>query len=233
MIITDEQLMFNEPILLDGVGNLIQPKIAEISKMGNENYFNLLLPFLITNDNIGEQFKGIDVYDFFFLDGNTLLVQQIAVCLNILFKQDIGYEVKNGRFVFKVGEVGVVCKENFGTLQDVVRKINCVKLPSPKKLPKNMTPEKLRIHEKMKFHRNRRAKLDEPTFKEIVNTVMHKGKSFIPYDVVANFTYYQLINSYQVIVGLSNYDEYLGYKLSSKYELKEDMPHWQKIIKMI
>ena len=233
MIITDEQLIFGEPILIEDIGNLVQPRVVEISKLGNENYFSLLLPFLITNDNIGEQFKDLDIYDFLFLEGNTLLIQQIAMCLNMFFKQDIGYEIQNDSFVFKVGEDGVVCKDNFEVLQEVIRKINCVKLPEPERLPKNMTPEKLRIHEKMKFHRNRRAKLDEPTFKEIVNTVMHKGKSFIPYDVVANFTYYQLINSYQVIVGLSNYDEYLGYKLSSKYELKEDMPHWQKIIKMI
>ena len=233
MIITDEQLIFGEPISIEGIGNLIQSKVVEISKLGNENYFNLLLPFLITNDNIGEQFKDLDIYDFLFLEGNTLLIQQIAICLNMFFKQDIGYEIQDDNFVFKVGEDGIVCKDNFKELQEIVRKVHQIKLPEPEKLPKNMTPEKLKIHEKMKFHRNRRAKLDEPTFKEIINTVMHKGKSFIPYNTVGNFTYYQLINSYQVIVGLSNYDEYLGYKLSPKYELKEDMPDWQKIIKMI
>lgn len=233
MIITDEQLIFGEPISIEGIGNLVQSKVVEISKLGNEDYFNLLLPFLITNDNIGEQFKDLDIYDFLFLEGNTLLIQQIAICLNMFFKQDIGYEIQDDNFVFKVGEDGIVCKDNFKELQEIVRKVHQIKLPEPEKLPKNMTPEKLKIHEKMKFHRNRRAKLDEPTFKEIVNTVMHKGKSFIPYDTVGSFTYYQLINSYQVIVGLSNYDEYLGYKLSPKYELKEDMPDWQKIIKMI
>lgn len=233
MIINDDQLLFGEPIDIEGIGTLVQPKVKDISKMGNENYFNLLVPFFITTNHISEQLKGMNIYDFFFLEGNTPLLQQIAICLNLFFKQDIGYEAYDNNICFKVGENGLVGRENFQFLQEIIRKINCVKLPEPEKLPENMTPEKLKIHEKLKFHRNRRSKLEEPTFKEIVNTVMHKGKSFIPYDVVGNFTYYQLINSYQVTVGLSNFDEYMGYKLSPKYELKEDMPSWQNIIKMI
>lgn len=233
-MITDEQIFFGEPVYIDGIGDLIQPKISEIIKIGSENYLNnLLLPFIITSENLIDTYKDMDIYDFFFLEQNTPLIQTIAISLNILFKQDIGYDIQGDVFRFKVGDNGIVCKENFKELQETVRKIHCIKLPEPEKLPSNMTPEKLKIHEKMKYHRNRRAKIEEPTFKEIINTVMHKGQSFIPYGVIGDFTYYQLINSYQTIVGLSNYDEYMGYKLSPKYELKEDMPSWQKIIKMI
>ena len=174
----------------------------------------------------------MDIYDFILLEQNISLAQRVAICLNIFFKQDIGYDYENNVFRFKVGEDGFVCKKNFKEIQEIVRKIHCIKLPEPEKLPKNMSPEKLRIHEKMKFHRNRRAKIEEPTFKEIVNTVMHRGSSIIPYDTVGSMTYYQLVNSYQTIVGLSNFDEYMGYKLSPKYELKEDMPSWQEIIKI-
>lgn len=233
-MLKDEQLFFGEPIQVEGVGTLTQPTVKDISRVGSENYFeNLLLPFIISSEHLIDTYKGMDIYDFFFLEQNIPLLQQIAICLNMLFKQDIGYDIEGDIFRFKVGESGIVGRENFKELQEIVRKINCIKLPEPEKLPKNMTPEKLKIHEKMKYHRNRRAKIDEPTFKEIINTVMHRGESFVSYDVVGNFTYYQLINSYQVIVGLSNFDEYMGYKLSPKFELKEDMPSWQKIIKMI
>ena len=233
-MVTDEQIFFGDPIHINGIGDLIQPKIREILKIDSENYLNnLLLPFIITSENLIDTYKGIDIYDFFFLEQNIPLIQYIAIILNMLFKQDISYDVQGDAFRFKIGKDGIVCKENFKELQEVVRKVHCIKIPEPEKLPANMTPEKLKIHEKMKFHRNRRAKIEEPTFKEIINTVMHKGESFIPYDVVGDFTYYQIINSYQTIVGLSNYDEYMGYKLSPKYELKEDMPSWQKIIKMI
>lgn len=233
-ILTDELLFFGEDIHIEGVGDLIQPTVKDISRIGSENYFDqLLLPFIITSDNLIDEYKELDIYDFFFLEQNIPLIQHIAVCLSLFFKQDISFDTQGDEFRFKIGESGIVGRENFKELQEIVRKINSIKLPEPEKLPENMTPEKLRIHEKMKFHRNRRAKLDEPTFKEIINTVMHRGESFIPYNVIGDFTYYQLINSYQVIVGLSNFDEYMGYKLSPKYELKEDMPSWQKIIKMI
>jgi len=234
MIIKDEQIFFGENIEIDGVGTLVQPKSKDIAKIGNDNYFNLLMPFFITKDNIKEQYDIDEIYDFFFLEDNQSLLQHIAACLNLFFQQDIEYGVEGSDIHFKVGEDGIVGRHNFEQLQEVIRKINCIKLPEPEKLPENITPEKLKIHEKMKFHRNRRAKIEEPTFKEIINTVMHKGSSFISYKEVSEFTYYQLINSYQVIVGLSNFDEYMGYKLSAKYEdPKEDMPHWQKIIKMI
>lgn len=233
-MLTDEQLLFGEPIQIEGIGNLIQPTVKEIARIGSKNYFdNLLLPFIITSESLTGKYKGMDIYDFFFFEQNVPLLQQLIICLNIFFKQDIGYDMQGDAFRFKVGKDGIVCKENFKKLQEIIRKINCIKLPEPEKLPENMTPEKLRIHKKMKFHRNRKAKMDEPTFKEIINTVMHCGESFVPYNVVGNFTYYQLVNSYQVIVGLSNFNEYMGYKLSLKYELKEDMPSWQEIIKMI
>lgn len=231
MNITDEQLLTSKSIHINGVGELFQPIVSQISTMGQNKYMELLLPFVLTKESSNVEFD--DIYNFIFLEGNEALLQQIAVVFHSLFKVDMKLDIIDNDYIFKIGEDGIINRDNFSSIQEIVRKVHCIKLPEPEKLPENMSPEKLRIHEKMKFHRNRRAKIDEPTFKEIINTVVHRSGSFIPYDVVANFTYYQLINSYQVIVGLSNYDEYMGYKLSPKYELKEDMPSWQKIIKMI
>ena len=208
MNITDEQLLTHKSIQIDGVGELFQPTVSQITSVGQEEYIALLLPFILTKETANVEID--DIYDFIFLEGNEVLLQQVAVVFHSLFKADVKLDIVDNDYVFKIGESGVISRDIFSNIQEIVRKVHCIKLPEPEKLPENMSPEKLRIHEKMKFHRNRRAKIDEPTFKEIINTVAHRSQSFIPYDTIAEFTYYQLINSYQVITGLSNYDEYMG-----------------------
>ena len=233
MEINEETLLMCNPIHIEDVGQIYQPIVNEISAMGRDNYLKLTLPFLITKDDLVDEYKNIDIYDLFFLEENAPLLQQLIIMLNLFFKQDIDIGVENNNIYFKIGEDGVVNKDNFNDISQIVREISCIKLPEPERLPKNMSAEQKRIHEKMKYHRNRRAELETPSFKEIINTVVHCGESFIPYKTVGEFTYYQLMNSYQVIVGRNNYDEFLRYKTSFKYDIQEDMPHWTKLIKMI
>ena len=39
-MLTDEQLFFGNDIYIEGIGNLIQPTVKEISKIGSEKYFD-------------------------------------------------------------------------------------------------------------------------------------------------------------------------------------------------
>ena len=233
MEINQEMILMGNPIYIKNAGQIFQPTVNEISIMGRDNYLKLILPFLITKDDLVDKYKNIDIYDLFFLEENIPLLQQLFIMLNLFFKQDIDIGIENNSMYFKIGKDGIVNKNNFDDIGQVVREISCIKLPEPERLPKNMSAEQKRIHEKMKYHRNRRAELETPSFKEIINTVVHCGESFIPYKTVGEFTYYQLMNSYQVIVGRNNYDEFLRYKTSFKYDIQEDMPHWTKLIKMI
>ena len=87
MNITDEQLLTNKSIHISGVGELFQPIVSQISTMGQNKYMELLLPFVLTKETSNVEFD--DIYSFIFLEGNEVLLQQIAVVFHGLFKVDM------------------------------------------------------------------------------------------------------------------------------------------------
>ncbi len=228
MDINKDALLMGKPINIDNVGLLYQPTIDEIAMIGYENYFKLLLPFIISERDLESEseYEKVDLYDITFNEGSALI-------LALLFKQDIGTDFINGDFYWVIGEDGVLNRDNIEEFKKAIREINCLKEPDNNKIPKNLSPEQKRIHEKMKYHRKRHAEKNIPTFKEMINVVMHTGDSFISYEEVGKFTYYQLINSYQVMMNLNSYKEHKDYNLSMKYDVKESMPHWTETIKQL
>lgn len=231
MNITDEEILLSDTLDLDGIGVLHLPTIKEISQIGRDNYFELLSVYFISDENLEDIGDNLTVYNILFAENNILMLHQLLISLGIFFKQDSILDMVNDDFVIRLSDGGVINRHNFSQLQEVIRRSHHIKLQKVEKPPKNMSEEQRKIYEKMKKHRARRAQKGEPTFKEIINTVMHKGESFIPYSDIAKFTYYQLLNSYYVIIGLSVFEENKGYELSSKYELKEKFPHWRETIK--
>lgn len=231
--LNEELLLMGLPIYINKVGKIYQPTINKIITIGEKNYFNLISPLIINENYLVDEYKDMDFYDVLFLKNNYIFLQQTMVALSLFFKQDISIGANSTNLIFKIGNDGIINKNNFPIVQNVIKKIHCIKEPEIEKLPKNMTDEQKRIHEKMQYHRNRVAKRESPTLKDIINIVMHGGSSFIPYKTIGEFTYYQLINSYHVILSMNSYNEYLQYKTSMKFEVEEDLPHWTKIIKTI
>lgn len=226
MNLSEEKLFMNKPFFVDRAGYVFQPTIDEIMNIGSINYFNLVSPYLMELKDTNES-----VYNLFFKQENLSSINYISMSLELFFKQEVKVDSFNKRFL--IGEHGVIDKDNFSELSEIIKLISCFEEDVPEKLPENMSEEQKRIHEKMKYHRNRRANIDAPTLKEILNTVIHRGRSFIPYDVVGKFNYYQLINSYKAIFGLDSHDISMMYKLSPNFEVKDDIPHWSKVLKQI
>ena len=233
MNITDEEILLSNTLSLDEIGTLHLPTVKEISRIGRDDYFELLTPYLLSDESLEEIDNSITVYDILFAENNILMLQQFLVSIGLFFKLDVELGVLNGDFVIELSNGGLITRQNFTQLQKIIRKSHHIKLKKPDKVPKDMSEEQKKVYEKLQKHRSRKAKKDEPTFKEIINTVMHKGESFISYKDVADFTYYQLMNSYYVIVGISVYEENMGYQLSEKYEVKDKFPHWSETIKDI
>jgi hypothetical protein len=230
------KLISGNPIPIENIGTLYQPKIKDIDDMGFEQYNKLLIPFLIPiNELIQEEFiDTVKYFDMFFIklqDGTFFLKEGEMIYLDLLinslkfyFKEEIKLDLLEPKIL--IGKNGFIDRNNFDELMDIIHKINLIKKQDVFKKRKKLSQRQQEIHDKLAKHRAKNAKLKEMQFEDIINIVMYGGDSFIPYSLIEDMTYYQLSNAYNIITAKNNYRDFLLYKTSEKYEIKEDVEHW-------
>lgn len=224
MKINHDALVMGQPLYFDGIGYVEQPLVSEMSLIGYDNYAKLLSPLFLQIDE--DEHENVALFDVFFMKGNEQLLQALINSLAIFLKKDIQIV----RSIIQIGDAGFIDCDNFKDFQLVVMAMLGISPPKKEDLS-NLNPKQLEVKKKLEYHRKRHADKNRPTFKEIINTVVHRGH--FSYKEVNEMSYYQLLNSYLVVNGLSAYDEYVMYKASPKFEMKDDMEHWTKTIKKI
>ena len=82
-----------------------------------------------------------------------------------------------------------------------------------------------------KKHREKVGKKNEVNFIDIINIIIHSSK--FKYEDVLNFTVYQIKNTFETISSKDSYETMMQYKLSQKFDIKEDVKSWyfKKIVK--
>ena len=241
MVSLEHYFLTGLPIPIEnGLGLLYQPTIKEIlsSKMSMDDF---LQPFLIRVDLLQntEAFQDyvqkINDFDLLFLqegngtfvfrDNEKSMLSRLIECLKLLYKTEY-VELVYGDQLIRINNEVVIDRNNFTYLADIVLEMFDTEKPKPKEdKPKYKDKGRQMLWEKLERKRAEEAKKKALTMADIINVVVHIN-NYIEYSQVANMTYYQLLNTYRTLISKMSYDEYLMFKSSGQFELKQDQKHW-------
>ncbi|MCY7911099.1 AMP-binding protein [Bacillus inaquosorum] len=227
------------------------PIMSEIIDLGEEEFQKMVIPFILTTDavfagaeNIDELNSKFHIYDLFFLEdekGKTILddtvfdgknaLEVLCESLSFFLRTDEILPLKIRR---KIGVKGsyVIDSKEFDLIRKAVQAIlgrGDIEFEKP---PKNMSKRQRDIWMKLQKGRRRRAEKEAVYLQDIINYVQFGGRSFIPDKDIEEMTYYKLHNAYRSIMGVDSYLTGLQYKLSQKFDIKEEIKHWAETIKI-
>lgn len=238
---------------IEGVGTIYKPTIQDVLNFnGEEKYNDLIIPFLTTIDvfDIPDDFKsGIKTFDLFFFrkqDGNFLLeykekpmIEILIEALLFFFRNEINlvFEPSNDTFGITIGDknnvekIGVINRNNFDNVSDLILEINNIKRAEIEKPPENMSERQRDVYNKLMEGRKRKETKDKLTLYDIISVAQHGGKSFVPYKEIVTWTIPQLYNTYAINMNMEVFHREFD-KYCAGAELKDlDLRHWTERLK--
>lgn len=227
----ENYLITGLPIRTEKFGIIYQPTIKELLLLGYTNK-EIVQPFLLDLDLVVQD-EGIKKilknFDLFFLSNNGL-VDNLLEKLKILYKTEnvkISSEKLIERKSIIVDDNIVINRDNYDVLVGIILGMfGAEKSKRVEEEKVNLPTEKHKqIWEKLKSKKAKKELQNQVELCDIINIVCH-ANGFIPYNVVVDLTYYQLINSYKTLMCIENYKEFVQFKLSTKYEINKDINHW-------
>lgn len=230
------------PVYIQGIGKLNQPTMSDILKNGQDYYDLLTYPFLVDLSKVisDEQSMEYKPFDLFFLsrDNSEFLLQQQGIPLLVILVEalklyfDVEIELSMDTKTINIKDQGVINGDNFEELCDVVRQINDKTPQEDEKPPVFQNERQKDIYEKIMAGRKRQQMRDQVNLSTIINTVVHGGKSFIPYREVMQMTFWQLLNSYKTILQMDNWKTNYPVMTVQIDPKDMDLSHWNKLIKI-
>jgi hypothetical protein len=225
-----------------------QPLINEIVDMGEDLFNKLVLPFTLTSeavfngqDNSEELSSKYSIYDLFFTqieDGYILdNVFGGKSALDVL-KESLSYFLQTDNIQFLIYRKKIVVneflieKDEFFKLRSLIQGVANRKDAEFEKVPKNMTERQRGIWDKLQAGRRRKAEREAIHLQDLINFTSFGGDSYIPLREIDNMTYYQLSNAYNSVMGKDSYKMSMGYKLSYKFDVKDEIKHWTETLKI-
>lgn len=241
------------PILVDEDSQtyVYQPSMKEVVDMGEDLFQSLIMPYILTTDAV---FTGADneeelvrkwsIFELFFLkgdEGTTILDKAVfnsEGALEVL-KHSLSYflraddiKVLEKRQKIVVNKSYLIDKNEFENLRKVIQGVLGRKDIEVEKPPKNMTKRQKDIWEKLQKGRRRKAEKDAVHLQDIANYVSFGGTSYIAPREIDEMTYFQFYNAYKSIIGMDTYRTAMQYKLSEKFDVKDDIKHWLETLKI-
>lgn len=240
------KVFFGMDIPISDQLSIIQPTVNKIIDIGEVQFSKYVLPFVMTLDFIFEESfdtSQLDMFELFFekgegeskaLDGVFGKDSVEALLESIVFfsnatMDDIKVMKHRKRIIIKDY---VLSKENFAEFRKVIQAICVKKDIEAERPPKNMSKRQADIWNKIQAGRKRKALKESVKIEDMANFICHCGQSYIdPLDVL-KMKYYQFHNAYLSVVSMDSYHTMTAYKLSQKYDFKDDVPHWTKTMKL-
>ena len=228
-----------------------QPRVSEVVDIGEDAFNDLIYPFILTSeavfngqDNSDELSAKYSIYQLYFatmgegefiLDGIfggksalDALKDSISYFLNVESK-DIQFLTQRKKIV--IGEC-VIDEQDFIALRKIIQLVVSREDIAFEKVPKNMTERQRDIWEKLQRGRRNTARRDALYLQDMINVVSFGGSTYIPLDSIERMTFYQLRNAYKSVMSMDAYKMGMDYKLSPKYEVKDDVEHWTKSLRI-
>lgn len=219
---------------------LRQPRICELLKY-DVDVDEMVQPFFAfvhmcdMSQDMMTKFKNLDILfnDHFMCEKencvhNSMLIAMITTLKYLTRNNNIDYDVNN--FTISVNGIEKINRDNFDELQLYILSIFYAKKPEKQKVKGSDAQKKLveKMQQKMAMHRKKKSL----TIADILKVVQNGGE-FIKHQDLLEFTYWQLMDRYADIMKIDAYKTYMDYKLSAKYELKDnDRKHWSEDLKV-
>ncbi len=242
-----ERFLVAKPIVIDGI-TICQPTVSEVIDIGQEKFNEYVLPFMITKDmltfndeNIKSQFKDFDLLFLEDKEYSPILKLEDGKSYLELLKDSLSFFLKINRenisilksqFAVLISGSGIIHRDNFDKISDVFLVMSHLDKFKIEKIPEFKNERQRDIYEKIMAGRKRKAEKERVSFATIFNTVVHGGKSFIPYYEVEKMTIFQFYNSYKAIMGIENFNMTYSQYLAGVDPKKLDLTHWIEKIKL-
>ncbi len=189
-------------------------------------------PILMYNDEISFLDLLLESLSFYFNENVSLLNARDLKYNNIV---DLGYsdDILSQIHYILVENNGLVDRENFDDIADVILKINNIKKTEIEPEPEFENDRQKDIYNKIMEGRRRKAEREYYTFNDIIHVVQFGGKSFISYDEILKFTVYQLIDAFTTILCIDGFNINFGQYQAGADPKQLDLEHWTNKIKQI
>ena len=230
------QLLTKTPIYIPKVGGIICPKLQDIADIGGEEIYNYYLHILLLDtqklfaarnqsdvyDAMSEpERQQINIYDT--LTENEQDANVLQMALNFFFKEDVEYSpehhafavkgkamVKDGdKLVEKYVTIGVISKENYHEVVDVICQRNNIKTKDIADPNKVKNKKALAILNKLKKGREEMAKVNKADnnmeLGNIISAVANRSQS-LNITNIWELTVFQLWDSFARITNNNVYD---------------------------
>lgn len=226
-----------------------QPLIRDVVDMGEDEFNDLILPFTLTSeavfngqDNGDELASKYSIFDLFFaqVEEGVYILDNVfggKSALGVL-EDSLSYFLKTDNIQFLMHRKKIVINEfvmdqsEFTKLRSLIQGVVNRKDIEFERVPKNMTERQKDIWMKLQAGRRRKAQREAVYLQDIINYTSNGGASFIPYKEIDNMTYYQLANTYKSIMGKDTFNVSMGYKLSYKFDVKDEIKHWSETLRI-
>lgn len=237
-------LKIQEPIKFYDVCIIYQPSFIDILNYGFDKFGELLIPYIITLDNLpeeitDEQKEGLTNFDL--LCSSKDLMNHLFLSLDFFCKSNLDIDEKGFIFKSKVNfnEDGIpfifngrLNKDNFDEFANIILKICGRERPIKEKKKVFANDRQRDIWEKLQKGRNRDAKKHELKLEDVLNICEFGGDSYIPIEEIKKWTLWRIMNCYSSKIGISTYrDSFSIYLVSGKPEIIEGK-HWTELIKL-
>lgn len=239
------------PILINKDSNIhvYQPLIEEIVDMGEDMFQRFVIPYTLTTeaifnglDNVDELVEKYHMWDLFFIlneDGGSILdsvlggnaLDALTEGLKFFLHAD---EVKilPQRHKVIIDNSYLIDDKEFDSLRKVIQGVIGRGDVEFEKTPKDMSKRQKDIWFKLQAGRRRRAEKEALHLQDLINFTCFGGNAYIPLREIDSMTYFQLNNAYKSIMGMDAYRTGMAFKLSQKFEVKDEIKHWMDSLKI-
>jgi hypothetical protein len=245
------KLLMGRPILINKENSIYvhQPLVSDIVDIGEDEFNRLVFPYTLTSeavfngaDNEDELIETFHIFDLFFIkveDGKSILdnvlgdksLDVLRTSLEYFLKADDIKFLENRKRII-VNDSYLIDKDEFVKLRKVIQSVCNRSDIEVEKPPKNMTKRQKDIWMKLQKGRKRTAEKKAIYMQDLINFSSFGGSSYIPFDQIDKMTYYQLHNAYKSIMGVDAFHLGMGYKLSQKFDVKDEVKHWTEALKI-
>ena len=216
-----------------------QPRVGELIRheIDVDELLQPFFSFIELYDIPGEQKIHYKNLDLIFLDHmmcqkenmrqNSMLEGMLNTLRYLCRNNDIEYDLENE--AIKINGIAKINRDNFDSLQSYILSIFYAKKPKKQIIKGNEAQKKkvMEMQKKLSQHRKKSGIVIPDVLKVVLNGSHFNHKELL------EFTYWQLMDRYSDIMNIDSYKTYMDYKLSPKYELKDDnIKHWAESVKI-
>lgn len=253
------QLLSSSPVYIPRVGGILCPTLQDIADIGGDNAYQYYLNILIMDSKqlfsmmdksdiyetlTDEERLLINVYDILIDNDNT--AELLKTSLNFFIKEDVvfskeyrAFEIKgnvfvkeNNEMVEKYTTIGVIDKENYSDVVDVICQRNNIKGKETSDPSKVKNKKALAILQKIKKGAEKMAKMNKTDenmeLGNIISAVANKSQS-LNITNIWNLTVYQLWDCFSRLTNNAVYDmNCTGVSVWGDKDKKFDYGAWYK-----